>query len=346
MLRIGIIGFGFMGRMHAGHWSSLPGAQLVAVCDSNPRLRQQAADAIGNIAGAGGLETLDRVHLYQDLEAMLANETLDAVSVTVPTHLHEAVTCRCLAAGLHVLCEKPIALTVAQGQQMIAAAEKAGRLLQVGQCIRFWPEYAYVKDRLASGRYGRVLTANFHRLTAMPDWSHDGWLADAGRSGGFALDLHIHDTDFVHYAFGLPRSVTSFAAAGAAGAPVHLTTRYGFDDGSLVTAEAGWGVTASFGFFMGFELMCEQATFTYDCRRDPTLTVCPAQGEPFTPELPDGDGYAHEIAHFASALAGEAVPVVIQPQDALESIRIVEAELESLRRGERVALQGFEPSDK
>ncbi|MBN2130040.1 MAG: Gfo/Idh/MocA family oxidoreductase [Sedimentisphaerales bacterium] len=337
MLSVGIVGFGFMGRMHCGHWSNLAAAEVVAVCDSNPALREQAQGSVGNIAGAEGVDLGD-MQLYQDLDEMLAAQKLDAVSVTVPTHLHEDVTCKCLAAGIHVLCEKPMALTLEQGRRMIAAAEKAGKVLQIGQCIRFWPEYAYARELITSGRYGRLLAASFHRLTAVPNWSADGWLADPRRSGGLALDLHIHDADFVQYALGMPRSVTTFAARNSAGEPVHLTTRYETAQGGVVLAEAGWDVTEAFGFFMGYELIFQQATVIYDCRKSPTLTVYPARGDAFAPELDAGDGYAHEIEYFAQSICGKALNKVITALDALESLRLVEAEVESLRLGKAVAL--------
>lgn len=339
MLKIGIIGFGFMGRMHYRHWSQLPDAKVVAICDTSLTARDPGQDNLGNIAGADTMPDLENVEFYQDLDAMLAEQTLDAVSVAIPTYLHETVTCRCLSAGLHVLCEKPMALTVPQAQRMISAAEKAERLLQIGHCIRFWPEYAYLKDIISAGRYGCLLAASFHRISPVPDWSNDSWLADSHRSGGLALDLHIHDSDFIQYAFGMPGSVTTHAATNGSGEPIHLITHYAFDHHQLITAEAGWSVKKSFGFFMGFELMFEQATVTYDCRRTPTLYVYPDNRECFTPALPAGDGYARQIAHFVRAIRGQDVPDIISSHDALQSLRIVAAEIESLRKNTPVNLE-------
>ena len=98
-----------------------------------------------------------------------------------------------------------MALTVTDCDRMIQAARKSGKILQIGHCVRFWPEYAKAKEIVDSGKYGRVVAAMFQRLGAAPGWSVDNWFINEKRSGGVALDLHIHDTDYVQYLFGMPK---------------------------------------------------------------------------------------------------------------------------------------------
>jgi predicted dehydrogenase len=227
---------------------------------------------------------------------------------------------------------------VAECDAMIAAASKSGKVLQIGHCVRFWPEYAKAKELIDGGQYGKVVAATLQRLGSPPGWSIDNWFIDEKRSGGVALDLHIHDTDYVQYLLGMPRAVCSHAAKGAAGQMIHIVTQYEYGPGQVVTAEGGWGMAGGFGFEMSFNLVLEKATIVYDLTRDPMFRVCPAEGEPFTPDVAPDDGYVREIDHFARAAAGEKVPEVITLEQSRDSVRLVMAEKESVEKQTSVAL--------
>ena len=175
-----------------------------------------------------------------------------------------------------------MALTTADCDRMIEAAEKSGKVLQIGHCVRFWPEYAKAKELVDSGAYGKVIAAMFQRLGSPPSWSLDNWFTDEQRSGGMALDLHIHDTDFVQYLFGVPKAVCSHGAKSSQGPLIHIVTQYLYGDDQVITAEGGWGMAPGFGFEMSFNLVMEKATVVYDLTRDPALRVCPVDGEVFT----------------------------------------------------------------
>jgi predicted dehydrogenase len=192
------------------------------------------------------------------------------------------------------------------------------------------------RELIESGTYGKVLAASFRRFSSAPTWSPDNWFADENRSGGQALDLHIHDSDYVHFAFGLPTSVSSVADGPGQG---YIATQYQYGtDGPAVVAESSWRMAPSFGFEMSFVVVLEKATITYDCTRTPAFRVCPVDGEAFTPEVPTGDGYSREIEHFARAVRGESVPVVVTPEQSRETIRLVLAEKRSAREGRPVTL--------
>ena len=338
MLRVGIVGFGFMGRMHYGQWKGLEGAEVVAICDANPNIVEDTKKAIGNIEGAGGEVYFDLLDLYSDYNKMLAEAKLDAVSITLPTFMHPNFSTKSLEAGLHVLCEKPMALNVEDCQHMITAAAQSGKVLMIGHCIRFWPEYAKTKEIVDGGEYGKVIAATFQRLGTAPTWGDDNWFSDDARSGGVALDLHIHDTDYVQYLFGMPKSVFSRQANAGGGGAIHIMTQYIYDDDKVVTAEGGWGMTPAFGFEMSFNIALEKATIVYDCTRTPAFRVCPTEGEAFTPEVAKGDGYSIEIAHFAALAAGRDVAEVTTLAGSLDSVKIVLAEKESAEKGQAVLL--------
>lgn len=339
MLRVGIAGFGFMGRMHFRCWSAREDAQVVAVCDANPNIEEDTKRAVGNIDGAAEDIDFKGIELFTRFDEMIAKVQLDAISLTLPTYLHAEFSERALLQGVHVLCEKPMALTVGDCDRMIAAAQKGGKVLQIGHCLRFWPEYTKAKELVDGGAYGKVVAATFQRLGSPPGWSLDNWFVDESRSGGVALDLHIHDTDFVQYLFGLPEAVCSHGAAGPRGQLVHIVTQYIYGDDRVVTAEGGWGMTAGFGFEMSFNLVLEKATIVYDLTREPAFRVCPADGEACTPEVSSQDGYIRQIDHFARSIQGQTVPPVITLEQSRDSVKIVEAEKKSIRRRERVTVQ-------
>jgi predicted dehydrogenase len=323
-----------MGRMHYQNWCKVAGAKVVAIQDVAIESVKERLGNKGNIAGAADSIDLDRVQLFSDFDRMLTDAKLDAVSIAVPTFLHATLTCRALQAGVHVLCEKPMALTVPECDRMIAAAKRAGKVLQIGHCIRFWPEYVNAKEIIEAGKHGKLIAASFRRFGALPNWNPDNWFADEQRSGGMALDLHCHDTDYVHYLFGVPRAVFSVADKSRR----HMQTQYVYNDGASISAEAGWAMMPGFGFEMSFTIVLEQATLQYDCTRQPAFRICPADGKPFTPELLPGDGYSREIEHFAKLVKGKKVSAVLTPKQSRETIRIVLAEKESAQRGAIVKL--------
>jgi predicted dehydrogenase len=324
--------------MHWRCWHALEGVQVAAICDARGGVFEDAEGAAGNIEGAAEVVDLPGDRLYQDFEQMLAEEKLDAISLTLPTYLHAEYSIKALRAGINVLCEKPMALNVADCSRMIDAARSSGKVLQIGHCLRFWPEYRRAKEIVDGGEYGSVVAATFQRLGSPPIWAWDNWLADERRSGGMVLDLHIHDTDFVQYIFGIPHAVQSFGAKTTGGQMIHIVTEYLYDDGKVVTAEGSWGMMASFGFEMSFNIMLEKATLVYDCTRQPTLRACPAQGEAFAADLPEGDGYLLEIAYFAKRIRGEGTEEVITLEQSRESVRIVEAEKESVATGRPISV--------
>lgn len=332
MIRVGIVGFGFMGRMHYRCWKALAGTQVTAVCEMNPQTLQAAVS--GNVAGAAEGIDLTNVQTFTDYDALLSSGKVDAISITLPTFLHADFTVRALEAGLHVLCEKPMALNVEDCDRMIAAARRSGKVLQIGHCIRFWPEYVKAREIIRNGEYGKLIAASFRRFSAPPTWSAASWFTDEKRSGGMPLDLHIHDSDYIQHLLGMPQAV--YAAADPALA--HINASFLYDDGPAVTAEASWRMAQSFGFEMSFNILLEQATLVFDCTRTPAFRVCPAAGKPFTPAVLPGDGYSREIEHFAKRVRGEAVEEVLTLEQSRDTIRLVLAEKESARRRAPVPL--------
>lgn len=338
MLRIGIVGWGFMGKMHFRCYKSATNVEVTAICDADAKQLQNSSGVAGNISGAEDDLDLSNIALYSDLSKMLAEEKLDALSIASPTFLHASQTIEALNVGVHVFCEKPMALNSGDCREMAEVAKQSGKTLQIGHCIRFWPEYVQAKEIIDSQKYGKVLAATFQRLSLTPTWSWDNCFLDGKRSGGAMLDLHIHDTDYVQYVFGMPKEVFSRGVIGLSGEFDHTVTQYLYGNDCVITAEGGWIMAPGFGFDMSFKIMLEKATLVYSSAQEPTFRIFPIDGETIIPEITTGDGYSFEIQHFVDTLSGKAVPSIITPEQSGDSVKIIEAEKESIRNNDKISL--------
>ncbi|MDG1860941.1 MAG: Gfo/Idh/MocA family oxidoreductase, partial [SAR324 cluster bacterium] len=267
-----------------------------------------------------------------------AEKKIDALSIASPTFLHASQTIEALNEGVHVFCEKPMALNSGDCREMTEVAKQSGKTLQIGHCIRFWPEYVQAKEIIDSQKYGKVLAATFQRLSLTPTWGWDNCFLDGKRSGGAMLDLHIHDTDYVQYVFGMPKEVFSRGVIGPSGEYDHTVTQYLYGNDSVITAEGGWIMAPGFGFEMSFKIMLEKVTLVYSSAQEPTFRIFPIDGETIIPEIPTGDGYSFEIQHFVDTLSGKAVPSIITPEQSGDSVKIIEAEKESIRNNDKISL--------
>lgn len=339
MVRVGLVGLGFMGQQHFQIYRDMEDVELVAVCDIIPeRVGQTAPSVGGNIGEAEEIDLSEQAR-YLCFGEMLEKEQLDLVDICTPTHLHAQMTVEALEAGNHVVCEKPMARTVSQCDEMIAAAEKTGNMLFIAQCIRFWPEYEVLAKMVANGDLGEVKAARFIRQSPAPGWASEGWLMDPELSGGALLDLHIHDVDFILSLFGAPNALL---ARGmnilSEGAPVdHVDTQYIYD-GFLCTAQGGWVMPDSFPFNMAFQVLGTRGLLDFSVNNDPMLRWYPFDGEPSTPDYEAGTGYENELAYFVKCVADGTPPERVTPASARESVRIVMAEADSIADREMVII--------
>ncbi|MGB9777311.1 MAG: Gfo/Idh/MocA family oxidoreductase [Anaerolineae bacterium] len=176
-MRVAVIGVGSMGANHARIYSELPGVSLVAVVDADAERAEAVAARY-------------RARPYTDHRQMLERERPDAVSVAVPTALHETVGLDALEAGAHVLIEKPIAATLESARRLIDRARELGRQLMVGHVVRFNPAMQALKERLEAGELGRVFQIFCRRIGPFPARIRDV---------GVVVDLAPHDLDVMRF---------------------------------------------------------------------------------------------------------------------------------------------------
>ena len=131
MLKVGIIGFGFMGRTHFQCWKALEDVEITAVCETNSQIANGLKKEAGNIEQAEDTIDLGAVKIYTDFDEMLNSEKLDAVSITLPTYLHAEYSIKAMSKEIHVLCEKPMALNVEDCKRMISESKNTGKILPI-----------------------------------------------------------------------------------------------------------------------------------------------------------------------------------------------------------------------
>ncbi len=338
MIRVGLIGAGFIGRNHFDQYPKLGGrARIAAICDSDPRRRRgDWSEGGGNIADtAGRVQDLGDIRGYERWQDAVADPDLDMVDITLPTFLHPEVTIAALEAGKHVLCEKPMALTVRDCDRMIAAAKKAKRLLMVAQCIRFWPEYVWLKRACDEKRYGRLRSLSLRRQASTPDWTWQLWSLDRKKSGGAILDLHVHDVDFALSVLGKPASVSA-QGTGHGQTIDRVQALWNYGRGRSVYLEGFWDMPVGYPFNMGFTAVFEKAAVAWDLASGKPLAVYVPGRPPETPAMPTDDAYHGEIEYFVSCIENHRQPKRTTPKDSRDAVAVALAEEQSIRTGRPV----------
>ncbi len=335
---VGVIGLGFMGRAHITAYRAAGAAgfanRLVAVSDKDTSLAGGEARPSGNLEAGERIERLfdpAEVGFSADVGELLANDSIDLVSICTHTLSHVDLAIQALRAGKHVLVEKPVALSSSEVERLAAAASESDRLCMPAMCMRFWPGWTWLRESIHSGAYGRVRGAVFRRLASHPAWSPE-FYSDVEKNGGALFDLHIHDADFIQWCFGLPASVMS------SGTIDHLTTLYRFPGGpSHVVAEGGWDCAPGFAFEMSFTVVFERATADFQLGRAQPLLLC-EEGQARPVEIAEPNGYDGEIRHLLAAISGSRPGLEASLEDAVALTHMLEAEGRSLETGLPVEL--------
>ena len=313
MLKVGIVGVGGISRAHIPAWNSMAETELVALCDIRPEQME---------------EFPEQKH-YLDFGEMLRCEDLDILDICLPTYLHVDYAVRAMEQGIHVICEKPIAFREEDVTRAYEAARRNGVCFMIAQVLRFWPEYELLKDIYDSGRYGKLLSGYMCRLGVRPKWSWDNWMMEKDRSGLVPFDLHIHDLDFMVYAFGAPANVVQHRSQ--LPNQDYIANVYEYPD-FFITAEAAW-YAAPMPFGAGFRFQFEEALVVYSggtctvyCNNDEILEFSAAIAQSVDSgdvNLIQSDAYANEIRYFADCVLRKQFPDKVKEAELTEVIRIL-----------------------
>lgn len=302
-----------MGSTHLDAFSKMQGVEVAAIWTHNLQaLSNSFQHTGGNLNRAAQIHDLSAVRKYSDSRELVNDSELDAVDICLPTDLHASVAMAALGTGKHVFCEKPLALTAADCDVMIAEAKKHDRVLMAGQVLRFWPEYLYLERFVRSREYGAILSATFVRRCGLPDWSR--WLPDETRSGGAVLDLLIHDIDQALWIFGTPDRI----AAKSIGPVDTVMSSLIYPGGPQVRIQGGWFAAGS-ALSMTFQVRAERAELELTPQG---LYLSNQAGERKQIEITGDDAYEAELAHFVECCRTNRPPERCMPEDSGRAVKL------------------------
>lgn len=322
MLKVGLIGCGFMGTMHANCYKNIEGVELVALAD----VRKEKALELAEGTNAT---------IYGDGKDLIENADVDIIDICLPTYLHCDYAVSAMEKVKYVFVEKPVALTKEQGDLMIKKAAETNCNVQVGQVIRFWDEYVKLKEIVDSKIYGNIVNANFRRISPVPTWGWNDWLLDCKLSGGAAQDLHIHDMDYVLSLFGKPNKLLSAKnIIGEKNSYINSLLVY---DTFVATVEGTWDLPATHPFEATFRVVFEKAVvelgngkfmlYTADSAEEIKIEKAKTLAAVEGGNISDLGGYYNELVYFVErAKNNEGIGNATVSQ-AVESLKFVLEEI-------------------
>jgi predicted dehydrogenase len=327
-LRVGVVGAGLIAGCHVRAYAQTPGVEVVAVADPARAKAEQLAATVGARACA-------------DLDEVLDLGT-DIISVCTPPSHHADLTVRALEAGRHVLCEKPVALTVRDAERIRQAADGSDTVAMIAHVSRFEPDHRAARQLVADGTIGEVAMMVHSMTTSLPGWSEGGWLARPEESGGPLLDLSVHSFDYLAWVIGSPAvRVHAVAADSPAGLGTYTVATVRYANGALGHVEASWAHPAARGFKAMVEIVGAEGRISWDYDSINGGAIYLADGGVTWLDPLGERGYAAEIRAFTDAVrAGGPSPVPVS--DGVAATRTALAALHSVRTGEPVDLTTWE----
>ncbi len=329
-LNVCVIGAGALGTRHAECWQKVPDVEVVAVCDAN----EERAVAAGEKFGVSGV--------YFDHEAAFAHPGIDVVSVAVPQCAHRTVSEAAMRRGYHVICEKPLATTLADGEAMLTAAEECGVKFALGFCKRFSPQVRKTRELVQTGAIGRPV---MYRHTSGIEVRPKGWIMDKEQSGGPIVDIGCHyfdqwrlifDSEPVRVmAMGLTLSTESPLMANYDPEIDTTTVLVEFESGDLGMLSLSWGLPEKVSTGRLEDLLGPKGIINVEGADK--LTVVTEGGEQVSYDNLGADMVAEEIASFARSIR-EDKPVFAGGKEGLIALRVSLAALRSIATGKAITL--------
>lgn len=323
MVRIGLVGAGFMATTHVYRYRRMDDVTVSAVISPNTADRfveEHDLDA----------------RAFADPEACIEATEVDAIDVCSPTHTHRSVVETAIERGFDVFCEKPLATSLADAAAIASAVDEHDATVMVGHVLRFFPAYRRIREEVAAGATGDLGTLRARRSSPFPTWGRDDWFADDERSGGVFLDLAIHEFDYLRWLAGDVERVFAHRTRWDDRQNGHATLA--FESGAVGYVEAGWDRVPEAGLRSELEVAGDEALIEYDSTEPAPLVVeTESEGDPQAVETVEKDGFQRELEAFVDCVRGDDTPPVTV-DDAVEAMRISIAANRSAERGEPVAV--------
>ncbi len=349
-IRVGLAGTGDIGRIHARALRSCAYVDLAICRGVNPdraEILRRDFDAI----------------MYPSYDEMLADPAVRAVDICVPNDLHRSYVEKAAAASKHILCEKPIAMTLEDAHAMYEAAQRSRVVFMIAHVLRFWPEYMQAREFLRSGNLGACRAITMRRMLSLlvsvrgeQDWRHS-----AARMGGAILDLQIHDLDFLNWTFGMPDSVYCAAVHSRDGGLNHCYAVLNYASGMRALVESSYMLQGDPMVF-SMKAVCDKGTLDYALNLDEfrmhemaseqggrtadrprASLICYRAGlEPETVAQQDANVldtvFLREVSHFLDCVLSKTASLVSPPADAIAALRLALACQKSSATGAPVSI--------
>ena len=317
MVRVGVLGAGFMGSTHAKALASLDDVEIAGIYG-------QSETRVKPLAGELGTEWTT------DLERLIGDPSVDAIDICLPGPQHRAVTELAIAAGKHVLLEKPITLLPEDADALVELAGKTDRVFMVAHVLRFWPEYVELQRLATSGEYGRPVQGLAYRRQAFPAWS--SLFGQSELTGGAVIDMMIHDYDALNWVFGEPKAVVARG--------VRNPRSGGYDQVQvMIEYESGWAqvdggmmMPESYPFTSSLQVLCETGALEYNFQAGGRsvemgtgrneLRLFPDEGDPSQITVEQADAYTAEVAYWIDCVRSGTPATRATPADARTALKV------------------------
>ena len=316
MIKVALIGIGGMGGVHFNAYKTIEGCEVVAVADVRVDMAKE------KVAGTNA-------KVYQDIDTLLANETVDMIDICTPSYMHTELSVKALEAGCHVLCEKPMSISTEDTSRVIETAKRVGKSFMTAHVVRFMAPYIYLRSIVDSGELGKPVHIAMNRYSSIPRWSWEDWMRDVKKSGGTPIDLSIHDLDFARDTFGEPKSVSGVYKRLNNDNNDYIVSNLVYD-GFSITATGTW-FNAEISFNASYYAVFERGVVELrggKVYKNGELVDLDVKEEAVSENtginISRADGYAAEIAYFVDCISRGVSPDRVTPESSEASVKLVE----------------------
>jgi UDP-N-acetylglucosamine 3-dehydrogenase len=336
MVRVGILGAGYIGRIHAQilH-TQIDQAKVAVVSDTVKEKGQALASDLG-------------VPFYQDCYDVIESDEIDAVVISTPTPTHAEYFIAAAENQKHIFCEKPLAVSLIDADKMIHTFRKHKLKAMSGHVLRFWPVYVKAKKIVDSGELGHPIHGYCERLLAFPDWIEGDWHKYHLQGGSAALEVQIHDLDYLTWIFGTPVKIRSDGIFNEKfGGWSHMNSHIAFMNGLYGNVHAGWGLPSSYPFTVTLRIVCEKGTVEWNFsagklleQRDheAPLVVYKNDSAHIVEEIDRRDPYFLQWRYFIDCIEHSQDIKRATLEDGRTALQLALASIESAKEKKEVAL--------
>lgn len=335
-MKVGVIGCGGMGTTHYLSLKALSeqmDVEVVALADCRKEFLDKAAEHFPGVR---------KYELGMDL---IEQENLDIVHICLPSYLHVSHAVAAMEKGMNVFVEKPVCLTREDADAILDAEKRTGMKVMVGQVVRSFEEYRYLKKVYDDKTFGKLRSIVMQRISGDVRWGFEDWFHDEKRSGSVVLDLHVHDLDFLRYMLGEPDNFEVRATPFDSGMINQIITTYEFGN-VFASVEGVWDISPALKFEASFRACFDEATVVFHGTKTPSLVVYKKDGTVETPQFhPEYEAedisaginisnlgpYYTEIKYFIQCLK-ENKPIEVAPvSEGVKSVELALREWEAAK---------------